>query len=247
MPSDLPSDHTIYHRGKRGESAGSFGPALIALGVSLVIALATGAAMAAQWPTLALYWYAPRATGSVADPILAGRSNFYLFTLPAWQLIAGWLLTLAVIACVLAVLFHAYLGRLPRARRTFAAARCAYPGAGSPSRLAFLLLIIGLRVYVSRFEQLFDHHTIFDGVTYTDAHVTLTGMLFVCAALVLGAVIALAGARIRAARALAGGGHCFRPWSVMPGCGWWAGTSPASLSSPTNWFASSPTSPTTSR
>jgi uncharacterized membrane protein (UPF0182 family) len=37
---------------------------------------------------------------------------------------------------------------------------------------------------------LFEHHTIFDGVTYTDAHVTLTGMLFVAAALVLGALIA---------------------------------------------------------
>ncbi len=31
--------------------------------------------------------------------------GFYLFTLPAWQLIAGWLLTLAVLVCVLAVLF----------------------------------------------------------------------------------------------------------------------------------------------
>jgi len=45
-------------------------------------------------------------------------------------------------------------------------------------------------VYLSRFERLFDDHTIFTGVAYTDAHVTLTGMLIVCAALVLGAVIA---------------------------------------------------------
>jgi uncharacterized membrane protein (UPF0182 family) len=36
---------------------------------------------------------------------------------------------------------------------------------------------------------LFDDHTIFGGVTYTDAHVTITGMLVVCAALALGAVI----------------------------------------------------------
>jgi uncharacterized membrane protein (UPF0182 family) len=36
---------------------------------------------------------------------------------------------------------------------------------------------------------LFDDHTIFGGVTYTDAHVTLTGMLVVCAALAVGAVI----------------------------------------------------------
>src|SRR5271163_496440 len=51
-----------------------------------------------------------------------------------------------------------------------------------------------MRVYISRFELLLEDHTIFGGVTYTDAHVTLTGMLVVCAALVLGAVIAAVNA-----------------------------------------------------
>jgi uncharacterized membrane protein (UPF0182 family) len=41
---------------------------------------------------------------------------------------------------------------------------------------------------------LLDEHTIFGGVTYTDAHVTLTGLLVVCAALVLGAAIAIVNA-----------------------------------------------------
>ena len=77
---------------------------LIALGVSLAIAAATGAGMMAQWPTLALYWYGgaslgPQAAASaVVDPIFGRPLHFYLFTLPAWQLIAGWLMTLAVIA-----------------------------------------------------------------------------------------------------------------------------------------------------
>ena len=38
--------------------------------------------------------------------------------------------------------------------------------------------------------MLFDHHTVFDGVTYTDAHVTLTGMLVLAAAFVVGALVA---------------------------------------------------------
>jgi hypothetical protein len=61
-------------------------------------------------------------------------------------------------------------------------------------RVGFLLLVLAMHVYVGRFELLFEHHTIFEGVTYTDAHVTLTGMLIVCAALVLGAAIAIVGA-----------------------------------------------------
>src|SRR2546427_6013643 len=44
---------------------------------------------------------------------------------------------------------------------------------------AVLLLVLAMRVYLGRFERLFDGHTIFTGVTYSDAHVTLTGMLVV--------------------------------------------------------------------
>ena len=46
-----------------------------------------------------------------------------------------------------------------------------------------------MNLYVYRFQLLLEHHTIFDGITYTDAHVTIHGLLVVCAALVLGALI----------------------------------------------------------
>ena len=39
------------------------------------------------------------------DPIFGKPLNFFLFTLPAWQLIAEWLLTLSIITCALAVFF----------------------------------------------------------------------------------------------------------------------------------------------
>ncbi len=55
---------------------------------------------------------------------------------------------------------------------------------------AFLLLVVALRVYIGRFELLLEDHTVFGGVTYTDAHVTIAGMLAVCVALILGAAIA---------------------------------------------------------
>src|SRR5712692_9126256 len=50
---------------------------LIALGISLVIGVATGAGMTADWPTFALYWYGGKAEGlqfgaaqgAVVDPI----------------------------------------------------------------------------------------------------------------------------------------------------------------------------------
>jgi uncharacterized protein len=163
---------------------------LIVVVVSLLIAAATGAGMMQEWPTFALYWYAPQATTGVFDPIFGRPLHFYLFTLPAWELIAGWLLTLAVIACGIAVFFILITG----STRVFAGRRggpIPLPWRGLSIAFAFLLLMLALRVYLSRFEALFEEHTIFSGVSYTDAHITLTGLLVVCVALSLGAAIAL--------------------------------------------------------
>ncbi|HUD75697.1 MAG TPA: UPF0182 family protein, partial [Terracidiphilus sp.] len=189
---DLPSDHTVFIAGQ--EVKLSLKPVLriISIGGSLVVAVITGGAMAAQWQTLALWWYAPQAAGAVTDPIFGKPLGFYLFTLPAWQLIVGWLMTLGVITCLLAGVFLLVAGgsrALTGGRRSLS----ELPWRGISIAAAFLLLIVAVRVYLSRFEQLFDHHTIFDGVTYTDAHVTLTGLLVISIALVLGAVIAAAG------------------------------------------------------
>ena len=184
---DLPSGHTIFIGRQPVKLPVEPVLRLIALVVSLVIAAVTGAGMIAEWPTLALFWYAPRATGGVVDPIFGKPLNFFLFTLPAFQLIAGWLLTLAVITCAVALFFVLITGGTSvLARRSFV----TLPWRGFSITFAFLLLILAALAYLSRFEHLFDDHTIFGGVTYTDAHVTLTGMLIVCAALVLGAVIA---------------------------------------------------------
>src|SRR5246127_2472052 len=60
---DLPSGHTILIGGQPLKLPVEPVLRLIALAVSLAIALATGAALSAQWPTLALYWYAPASTG----------------------------------------------------------------------------------------------------------------------------------------------------------------------------------------
>jgi len=184
----LPTGHTFLIGGRPVKFPVEPVLRLFALGVSLAIAAATGAGMMAEWPTLALFWYVPRATGSVVDPIFGKPLNFFLFTLPAWQLILGWLLTLAVITCILAVFFILITGGA-RALAGSLSRHVTLPWRGLSITFAFLLLILAMRVYVGRFERLFDDHTIFGGVTYTDAHVTITGMLVVCAALALGAVI----------------------------------------------------------
>jgi uncharacterized membrane protein (UPF0182 family) len=186
---DLPSGHTIFIGGQPLKLPLEAVLRLGALGLSLLIAGVTGAGLMMEWPTIALFWYAPHSATGFVDPVFGKPLNFFLFTLPGWQLLVGWLLTLAVMTCVLAVLFIL----ITRGTRAFAGRSRSYvtlPWHGLSITFAFLLLVLAMRAYLDRFQLLFDGHTVFTGVTYTDAHVTLTGMLIVCAALVVGAVIA---------------------------------------------------------
>ena len=202
---DLPDTHTIVFGGQPISFPVASVLHFVAIAVSLLIAIGTGAAMKAQWPSLALYWYAPSASGSVVDPILGKPLNFYLFSLPVWDLLAGWLVTLGVLCCILSALFLLVAGG-GRALSGRLSSSIPLPWRGISVAAGFLLLAIAFRTYVGRFEMLFEHHTIFAGVSYTDAHVTLTGMLIVCVALVIGAMIAIAGGVMGAARRVAGRG-----------------------------------------
>lgn len=191
--SELPSSQTIFIGGRPVKLPVVHVLSLVGLGGSLAIALATGAGMIAEWATLTLYWHEPPAAGGNVDPIFGKPLNFYLFSLPAWQLISGWLMTLAVIGCVAAVVFILISG----STRALAGRPGNYsllPWRGLSMTFAFLLLTFAMRAYIGRFERLFVDHTIFSGVTYTDAHVWIPGMLAVCAGLVLGAMIAAVNA-----------------------------------------------------
>ena len=222
---ELPERFTIYVGGRPLDLPVARFLRSAALIAALLVSIVTGFAMQAQWPTLALYWHAPVATGGTVDPIFGRPLGFYLFTLPAWELVAGWLLTLAVLVAILAVLFllAASGGRLrsnlpsvstsPMLRGAFAAA-------------GFLLLTLSLREYVSRFDLLFVQHTIFSGVTYTDAHVTLRGMLCISLALGLGAAIAFAGvaARPSVRWLLAAAAPAVACWIITSAAAWYVST-----------------------
>jgi uncharacterized membrane protein (UPF0182 family) len=171
---------------------------VIALVAALIIAAITGAGMMAEWSTFALAWHGGGAAASatnIADPIFGRPLSFYLFTLPAWDLISSWATTIAVIVCGIAV-FFVVVGGGTKAINRFRgkALDSSVPWRGLSCAVGVLLLAIAVRVWLGRFDRLFDDQTIFTGVGYTDAHVTLTGLTIVAGALVLGALIAFVNA-----------------------------------------------------
>ena len=90
-------------------------------------------------------------------------------------MITGWLLTLGVFVCAVAGFFVVIAGGTRLLTPIRGRAKAPAPGAASrlPSRPCCSML--AARVYLGRFEQLFDDRgsAIFSGVAYTDAHVRL--------------------------------------------------------------------------
>ncbi len=160
--------------------------------VALVVALGAGSGMMAEWTTFVQYLHAPAAAGlsAMVDPIFGRPVAFYLFTLPAWQLIATWLTTVGLVILVASLLV--LLLTSAENPVMLAGLRNRRPGYRSVSyAFALMLLVMAARVWMSRYDFLFDDHTVFSGVGYTEAHILIPGLLLVALSLVVGALIAI--------------------------------------------------------
>jgi uncharacterized protein len=190
--------------------------------VSAFVALIAGASFASEWARFAVYWFAPSGAESLREPIFGRTVEFYFFTLPALQFVFGWLLMLAILCCVIGALFilftssskllseHAF-GASPQALRWLSVA------------IAFLLVTIGARTWLGRFDRILEDHTVFGGVTYTDQHVILAGLLAVTVALIVGAGIASMNAflRPRILRIVAAPAPAIACFLIMQLCAWY--------------------------
>jgi uncharacterized membrane protein (UPF0182 family) len=163
----------------------------IAMSVALLIGVSVGLAMSANWMTFALYWKSGAAAAGAVDPIFGRPISFYLLTLPAWRALLGWITSLSVLVTLMAAFFvvmQSGARLIARQQQSHGSLR------GLSLAAAFLLLTFAARVWLGRFDRITVDHTIFSGVTYTDAHVTLPALLIVAGALVLGAVICVVNA-----------------------------------------------------
>jgi len=191
QPSQL-TDRLLYVNGEPVSL--SLGPIVrvVAWVVALVVALGAGSGMMSEWTTFGQYLHVPAARGTtgLTDPIFGRPVTFYLFTLPVWQLMATWMTTvsLVILGAALLVLLVTNAEN-PLVLAGMRERRAGYRGVSFA--VALVMLVVAVRVGVSRYELLFDDHTIFSGVGYTEANIVIPGLLLVALALVAGAAIAI--------------------------------------------------------
>jgi len=159
--------------------------------LAAIFGLFYGLAMKNEWQTFALYFnQAPTAT---PDPVFHKSLGFYLFSLPLYDLISGWLLTLGfVILC--AAVVYSLLAVPQKVLKTARKDSAGTPWATVSLALALFLGLLAWRTYLSRFPYLWEDHQTFSGVTFAEAKYLLPALYLVAIALLLAAGIALVNA-----------------------------------------------------
>jgi uncharacterized membrane protein (UPF0182 family) len=160
----------------------------LTLPLSCIVGIFFGISFSSNWPTFALFLNRT-ATDGVADPIFGRPVSFYLFTLPVLEAAAGWFLAISIIVLIAAILLS-----VTDMLATFKGVSLA---------LCLLLVAAAFRLYVGRYSLVNQEHTLFTGVRYVDHNIIIPGLLFVIAALLLGAAVAAVNIRVARVRNLA--------------------------------------------
>jgi hypothetical protein len=159
--------------------------------VSIVLALGNGFYLSGEWRVFALYFN--QAAAANADPIFGKPISFYLFTLPIYQLLSEWFSSLALIILI-ATAAYVILTLMQSDLKSIAEATRKICYKAFSRALAFFALTLAWSFYLDRYEYLWRDHQTITGVTYTEYHYVLPGLVFLVIALFVSMVVALAGA-----------------------------------------------------
>jgi len=159
--------------------------------LAVLFGLFYGLSMKSEWQTFALYLN--QATAASPDPIFQKPLGFYLFSLPVYDLISGWLITLAFVVLCASIIYSLLV--LPQtALKTARKDTVRKPFAAVSLTLAVFLVLLAWRTYLSRFPYLWEDHQTFSGVTFVEAKYLLPALYLVCIALFIAAAISLINA-----------------------------------------------------
>ncbi len=158
--------------------------------VSIIAGLIFGIGMREEWRSFALYFH--QAPTTTVDPIFSKPVGFYLFSLPFYDEISSWLVSLTFIILVATVIYAVLAitqqgistsGDLSKARRTSLTAVSI--------ALAPWLVVLAWRFALARYPYLWGDHQTYSGVTYVEANHLLPAYLWVAVALIVAALILL--------------------------------------------------------
>ncbi len=160
--------------------------------LSAIIAFLSASNLSGEWSRFALYLNA--ANTGVVDPIFNRDVSFYLFTLPVWDLVAGWFLAMCFVLFLATTLLSLYVNYIEKMRGAVSSKTNNQTIAVISVVSALLALAFALNAYLNRYEFVSKRHELFSGANYTDVNVNLPGLTVLIIVLLLAFVVLLANA-----------------------------------------------------
>src|SRR4051812_19581665 len=154
----------------------------IGWGIAIFFGLIFGLSYSADWNIWVLFLDQPPTAAT--DPIFGRTIGFYIFTLPVYDLITEWLLTIGIILTV-ATLVFGVLSIVPDQAVMVDEKRTTFQGFGEQAysavsiTLAVLMVLIAADTFLSRYEYLTVDHQSFSGVTFSEANYLIPGLTIV--------------------------------------------------------------------
>lgn len=164
------------------------------------LALLLGASAGSEWDEVLRFWY--RTPFGTADPIFGQDVGFYVFELPIYRFVQGWLLAVLLFALLGTAGLYA-MARLPQLRHRIYSV---------PRYMRFHLTLLGVAIallwslsyWLDRFDLLYSERGVVFGASYTDIHGELPALNVLTALAVLVAMLLLASLVTRNWRVPAG-------------------------------------------
>jgi uncharacterized membrane protein (UPF0182 family) len=168
----------------------------ILIGFSLLIAVFVGLAASSQWQPFLLWRSAAGVSfEGITDPLFGRNPAFYIFTLPFYSFVQGWLFSALVGVSVIVAVAHYLTGGI----------RTQTPGEKvTPAVRAHLSVLFGLIAlvkawgyYLGRFDLLVSPRGTVTGASYTDVHAQRPALTLLVVIALACAVLFLVNIRYR--------------------------------------------------
>src|ERR1035437_2920622 len=166
--------------------------------LSIIFAIVYGLELSSDWQAWVLYFHQP--VTLTADPIFGKSVGFYLFSLPIYEIVAGWLTSIAIILFVASVVY-AIAAIVPAPTAT--GEKIEFSGFSKKAYavvsavVGILFLVVAVRTMLSRYAYLWTDHSSFSGITYAEANYLLPGLTIAAISLAAAAIILFVNALTR--------------------------------------------------
>ena len=137
--------------------------------VLALISFASGLRAATRWETV--FGYLNAVPFRSTDPVFGRDLSFFVFTLPMWRLLLGWVSTLVTGTIVLTIVIYVLQ------RSVMLTARGPRLAAGARVHLLVLaaleLVVMGVGFWLDQYELVYSPRGVVFGASYTDIHASL--------------------------------------------------------------------------